>query len=154
MAPAAALSNPGFLGVKRDMANEPHWATYLLDGTGADRRPGAQTLGVKHYSFDPSLAPEGQSRHRGNAQSTYGYWQRIYGRRLYDTEQRQVCDQVIGSSGAPLSRNRSQIEVSDVATPLSYERYTGNWLGSTCGWLLTDKLMVKMIVACPRSCAL
>ena len=32
-----------------------------------------------------------------------------------------------------------------MATPLSYERYTGNWLGSTCGWLLTDKTMMMMV---------
>jgi phytoene dehydrogenase-like protein len=37
------------------------------------------------------------------------------------------------------------IEVKDVATPLSYERYTGNWQGSTCGWLLTDKTMLMMV---------
>ena len=26
----------------------------------------------------------------------YGYWQRIYGRRLYDTEQEQVAEIVLG----------------------------------------------------------
>ena len=40
---------------------------------------------------------------------------------------------------------RTQIEVVDEATPLSYERYTGNWLGSTCGWLLTKETMPMMI---------
>ncbi|NTV36099.1 MAG: NAD(P)/FAD-dependent oxidoreductase, partial [Anaerolineaceae bacterium] len=33
----------------------------------------------------------------------------------------------------------------DCATPLSYERYTGNWRGSSVGWLLTKKTMLKMI---------
>ena len=33
----------------------------------------------------------------------------------------------------------------DVATPLSYERYTGNWHGSTCGWLLTLDTMRLML---------
>ena len=32
-----------------------------------------------------------------------------------------------------------------MATPLSYERYTGGWQGSTVGWLLTDKTMMLMI---------
>ena len=35
--------------------------------------------------------------------------------------------------------------MTDVATPLSYERYTGNWLGATCGWLLTTDTMLWMI---------
>ncbi|HCP60352.1 MAG TPA: hypothetical protein DIT43_02095 [Dehalococcoidia bacterium] len=29
----------------------------------------------------------------------------------------------------------------DVATPLTYERYTGNWQGSYQGWLITPKTM-------------
>jgi len=39
-----------------------------------------------------------------------------------------------------------QIEASDVATPLSYERYTGNWQGATSGWLLTPQTMRMMIM--------
>ena len=137
-------------GVEREMANEPHWATYLLDGPEPIGGLERETLGVKHYSFDPSLAPEGKAVVEVMMESTYGYWQRIYGRRLYDSEQRQVCDQVTAHLERLYPAISSQIEFSDVATPLSYERYTGNWLGSTCGWLLTDVLMVKMIVGLPK----
>ena len=31
------------------------------------------------------------------------------------------------------------MEVVDVATPMTYERYTGNWQGSFEGWLVTTK---------------
>jgi len=34
-----------------------------------------------------------------------------------------------------------QIEVVDVAAPMTYERYTGNWQGSPEGWMLTTKMM-------------
>jgi phytoene dehydrogenase-like protein len=34
-----------------------------------------------------------------------------------------------------------QIEAVDVATPMTYERYTGNWQGSMEGWLITTKTM-------------
>jgi phytoene dehydrogenase-like protein len=40
---------------------------------------------------------------------------------------------------------RQKVEVIDVATPLSVERYTGNWQGSSCGWLLTKKTMLYML---------
>ena len=36
---------------------------------------------------------------------------------------------------------RGDIEVVDEATPLSYERYTGNWQGSSVGWLLTKQMV-------------
>ena len=29
----------------------------------------------------------------------------------------------------------ASVEMRDVATPLTYERYTGNWKGSTLGWM-------------------
>ncbi|MGR3278154.1 hypothetical protein ACSYAD_23950 [Acaryochloris marina NIES-2412] len=40
---------------------------------------------------------------------------------------------------------KADIEVVDVATPLSYERNTDNWQGSSCGWLLTTQTMPWMI---------
>ncbi len=133
------------LGVDRDMSAEPHWATYLLDPPVliADALRGE--LGVKHYCFDPCQAPAGKSSVEVMLESRHGYWQRIYGRKLYDTEQLQVADLVIDQLDRIYPGLRAQIEVVDVATPLSYERYTGNWLGSSCGWLLTKKTMAMMI---------
>ena len=43
------------------------------------------------------------------------------------------------------------IEVVDEATPLSYERYTGNWQGSSTGWLLTTQTMTMNIVGMPKT---
>jgi len=39
----------------------------------------------------------------------------------------------------------------DEATPLSYERYTGNWMGSTCGWLMTTETMPMLIRGVPKT---
>jgi phytoene dehydrogenase-like protein len=132
-------------GVKRDMSTEPHWATYLLDQPLLIAGEERTAVGVKHYCFDPSLAPEGKSVVEIMMESTQGYWQRIYGRRLYDTEQLQVADILLDFLEERYPGFRDDVEVKDVATPLSYERYTGNWLGSTCGWLLTDKTMMMMV---------
>lgn len=133
------------LGVNRDLAGEPHWATYLLPEPVLIAGEEREALGVKTYCFDPSLSAPGKSIIQVTLQSNYGYWQRIYGRRLYDMEQLQVADIVIDFLETRYPGIRQDIEVKDVATPLSYERYTGNWLGSTCGWLLTDKTILMMI---------
>ncbi|MEW5868091.1 MAG: NAD(P)/FAD-dependent oxidoreductase [Chloroflexota bacterium] len=133
------------LGVNRDLSTEPHWVTYLLDEPVLIAGEERHEISVKHYCFDPSLAPPGKSAIVVMLPSKYGYWQRIYGRRLYDTEQIQVCDIITDFLEKLYPGIRQQIEVTDVATPLSYERYTGNWLGSTCGWLLTKETMLMMI---------
>ncbi len=85
-------------------------------------------------------------------ESPYSYWQRIYGRKLYDTEQLQVADQVIDLIERVYPGLRAEIEVADVATPLSYERYTGNWQGATCGFLLTKETMRLMLLGVTRRC--
>jgi len=133
------------LGVNRDLSAEPHWVTYLLDEPLLIAGEEKTSLGIKHYCFDPSLAPAGKSVVEVMIESDYGYWQRIYGRRLYDTEQLQVADIVLDFLEEKYPGIRAQIEVKDVATPLSYERYTGNWMGATCGWLLTKKTMMMMV---------
>lgn len=134
------------LGVQRDLSLEPHWVTYLLAEPLEIAGEQRWEIGVKNYSFDPSLAAPGKSVMESMIRSDYSYWQRIYGRKLYDTEQLQVADQVIGFLDRVYPDLRQDVDVCDVATPLSYERYTGNWLGSTCGWLLTKDTMRMMIV--------
>lgn len=133
------------LGVDQDFSNEPHWVTYLLDQPLTIADEDRFEIGVKHYCFDPSLAPPGKSVLIAMVTSHYGYWQRIYGKRFYDTEQTQVSEIVIDFLETLYPGLRRKIEVVDEATPLSYERYTGNWQGSSTGWLLTPKTMPMMI---------
>jgi len=133
------------LGINRDLSAEPHWVQYLLDQPMTIGGMVHDTIGVKHYGFDPSLAPPGKAAVIVMLKSEHSYWQRIYGRKLYDTEQIQVCEQITGFLEHIYPDITQDIEVKDVATPMSYERYTGNWLGSTCGWLLTKDTMRMMI---------
>jgi phytoene dehydrogenase-like protein len=139
------------LGVDRDLSREPHWVTYLLDEPIIIAGDERHEISVKHYCFDPSLAPAGKSVIEVMVPTQYGYWQRIYGHKLYDTEQIQVSEVVIGQLEKIYPGIRQQIEVIDVATPLSYERYTGNWMGSTCGWLLTKQTMRLMFLGLDKT---
>jgi phytoene dehydrogenase-like protein len=133
------------LGVNRDLSDQPHWVTYLLDEPVLIAGEERYEIGVKHYCFDPSLAPPGKSVVILMLPTEYRYWQRIYGRTIYDVEQIQESDILIDRLDEIYPDIKADIEFADVATPLSYERYTGNWQGSSCGWLLTRQTMFKMI---------
>ena len=139
------------IGVNRDLSDQSHWTTYLLDQpillAGEERFE----LGVKHYCFDPSLSPAGKSVVELIVRTNYAYWQRIYGRRVYDTEQTQVSDIIIDQLEKWYPGIRADIEFVDEATPLSYERYTGNWMGATTGWLLTKETTPMMIFGVPKT---
>lgn len=140
------------LGVNRDFSSEPHWVIHLMQQPITLAGEERHEIGVKHYCFDPSLAPPGKSALIAALTTHYGYWQRIYGHKLYDTEQDQVSNQVIDYLERQLYPGlRQEIEVIDEATPLSYERYTGNWQGSSCGWLLTKATMPLMILGMDKT---
>jgi len=133
------------LGVNRDFSSEPHWILHLLDKPLLIAGKEHNQIGVRHYCFDPSLTPPGKSALVVLLRTDYDYWQRIYGHRLYDTEQEQVAEIVVDYMELLYPDLKAAIEVVDVATPLSYERYTGNWMGASTGWLLTkDTILMKM----------
>ena len=139
------------LGVKRDLSAEPHWVTHLLEEPVLVAGEPRHEIGIKHYCFDPSLAPQGRSVVEAIVRTNYSYWQRIYGRRLYDTEQDQVSGILVDHLERWHPGIKHDIEFVDEATPLSYERYTGNWLGSTCGWLMTKETMPMLIMGIPKT---
>lgn len=139
------------LGVNRDLSNEPHWVVHLLDDPVTIMGEKVYEVGVQHYCFDPSIAPAGKSSMIVFLRSSYDYWQRIYGRKLYDTEQDQVSDTLIDLIERWYPGIRADIECVDEATPLSYERYTGNWNGSTCGFLMTGETMRMLINGIPKT---
>jgi phytoene dehydrogenase-like protein len=133
------------LGINRDLSDEPHWVTHLLDKPIVIAGETRFEIGIKHYCFDPSLAPAGKSVLIIMLTTNYEYWHRIYGRSLYDMEELQEVNILIDCLERFYPGIKADIECMDVATPLTYERYTGNWQGSSCGWLLTQQTLPLMI---------
>jgi len=134
------------LGVKRDLSSEPHLVNYLLDRPRVIAGQEHPRIGIRHYCFDPSMAPDGRSAIVLTLDTDYDYWQRIYGRTIYDHEQIQEADMLIDLLEEISPGIKNDIELIDVATPLSFERYSGNWRGSICGWLLTKETLPMKII--------
>ncbi len=138
------------LGVKRDLSAEPTWVVHLPREPYRFLNEERDTLVVKQFGFDPTLAPPGHSVAEMTFRMDYRYFERIYGNRLYDAEQAQLAGQALEQLERVWPGIGADVEVTDVATPVSYERYTGNWQGSSCGWLLTTKTMPRMIAGLPH----
>jgi phytoene dehydrogenase-like protein len=139
------------LGVNRDLSSEPHWTTHLLTKPVIIAGEERYEIGVKHYCFDPSLAPLGKSVLIVMLTTNYDYWQRIYGRAIYNAEELQESQILIDLLERFYPGIKADIEFVDVATPLTYERYTGNWQGSSCGWLLTKQTLPLSIKGIPKT---
>jgi phytoene dehydrogenase-like protein len=134
------------LGVARDLSNEPHMTICTLDQPVTIAGEVRNRLGVKHYCYDPTLAPPGKSVLTVMFGSDYEYWKRLReDRERYKAEKKQISDVVIAQLEKRFPGIGEQIEVVDVATPMTYERFTGNWKGSMEGWVITTET-VSMIM--------
>ena len=87
------------------------------------------------YNFDPSLSPAGKTLVRVVLPADYDYWKSQGWNTLrYRAEKEKAAEMVIALLEQRFPGILRQVEMRDVATPLTFERYTGNWRGSIIGW--------------------
>jgi phytoene dehydrogenase-like protein len=113
---------------------------YLLDEPVAIAGREWKWLAPHVYNFDPDLAPAGKTLVRVMLASDYEHWRDLrQDRERYDAKKQQIADQVIDLLDRRFPGLAALVEMIDVATPVTFERYTGNWQGSYMGWLLAPK---------------
>ena len=97
--------------------------------------------GFRVYNFDPTLAPPGKAVVIVIIDSKYDYWKKLreVGRDRYRAQKDNVAAAVLDELERRFPGIKNKVEVTDVATPVTFERYTGNWRGSWEGWLLTPQ---------------
>jgi phytoene dehydrogenase-like protein len=99
-------------------------------------------LSVRVHNFDPTLAPAGKTLLTVMMESNYPYWETL--RRdmaRYRAEKEQIADTVVSLLDRRFPGLASQVEMRDVATPITFHRYTGNWQGTYEGWLMTPQVV-------------
>jgi phytoene dehydrogenase-like protein len=108
-------------------------------------------LGVQIYNFDPTLAPKGKTVLKVQFNTDYDYWRKLRQEpERYNAEKEQIAEQVITALDHRFPGLTAKVEIHDVATPVTWERYTGNWRGSYEGWLPSaQSLMARMSKTIP-----
>jgi len=128
------------LGVALSFAGEPRLLLYHLKQPVVIAGKEEKLLGVEIYNFDPTLAPPGKTVLDVKLYADYDYWKNLkQNPRRYKAEKEKVAKQVIDLLEQRFPGLAGQIEMLDVATPMTWERYTGNWRASFEGWLITTR---------------
>jgi len=74
--------------------------------------------------------------------SEFAYWDNLRKNLpAYNAEKERVADAVIAALDKRFPGLAGQVEMRNVATPVTFQRYTGNWQGSYEGWLITPQNM-------------
>ena len=132
------------MGVNRDLSDQPNTVVRLLDKPIMIAGKEETSVQVKHYCYDPTLAPAGKSVVMAMFSSNYDYWKKLAEEpERYESEKKQAALTVISTIDKYIPGFEKDVEAVDVATPLTTERYTGNWQGSFEGWLITTKNLSK-----------
>jgi len=144
--PAAQSILQVSLGVTRDFSGEPPALSFPLHKPVVVGNIRHDRLVLKHYSFDPTMAPPGKSVLSLWCAADYDYWQGLRAdRKRYRAAKQRVARQITAVLEERYPGLGAQIEEVDVATPVTYERYTGNWRGAFAGWALTTRKMSMMM---------
>jgi phytoene dehydrogenase-like protein len=115
------------LGVARDLSAEPPAIVLLLPQPVEIAGRTYERLGLELFGFDPSMAPPGKGVIKVLLKTSYGYWQDL--RRdpeRYRTEKERSVAIVLEQLAPRFPGLQDQVEVVDVATPVTTERYTGS----------------------------
>jgi phytoene dehydrogenase-like protein len=133
------------LGVNRDFSKEPHKLIFEIDKPEIIAGKEVRWMSFLHHSYDPSMAPKGKSAVEVWFDTEYEYWENLSKEReKYDAEKTRIAELTISHLEKRFPGFSSQVEVVDVPTPVTYNRYTGNWKGSPDGWAITNSNLTTM----------
>jgi phytoene dehydrogenase-like protein len=84
--------------------------------------------------------------------SDYEYWKSLaHDYTIYLSKKEEIGLTIVELLNQRFPGISSLVEVIDVATPLTFERYTGNWKGSFEGWLITPENSTVVMKPMPQS---
>ena len=140
-----------FLGVNRDLSREPSSLVMLLDQPVTIAGHECNSLEMQIYGVDPTMAPQGKGTIKVELYSTFGYWKALAeDPSRYDEEKARVAETVIDLlEQYHFPGIKSQVEVVDVPTLLTWERYMGGTHGFAC--MPTKKMSFLDALAGPGS---
>lgn len=118
------------MGVARDLSREPHAMVLLLEQPVEIAGEMRDRLSLELFGFDPSMAPAGKGVLKAVLNTSYSYWKGLHRYpEKYRQEKANAASAVIDKLNVRFPGLEEQIEVLDVATPITTERYTGNGAG-------------------------
>lgn len=119
-----------YLGVNRDLSQEPSSLILLLEQPVVLAGQKFMSLELQTYGYDKTMAPEGKGVIKAEFRSSYAYWKQLSERREdYNKEKKAVADQVIRILETHFKGITNQVEAVDVSTLLTWERFMGGTHG-------------------------
>lgn len=118
------------LGVKRDLSSYPSFLIMFLDQPETIGGHNCDHLGMQIFGFDTSMAPSDRGVIKVELSGKPSYFSQLYqDETAYQAEKNKIAEQVIALLEKQFPGLREDIEVIDVSTLCTWERYMGGTQG-------------------------
>ena len=99
-------------------------------------------LSFRIFNNDPTLAPPGKTVVQALAETDFDYWVELHeDHAAYEAEKERVAAEVLKRLEWYLPGISSKVDMTDVATPYTFWRYTRNHRGAYEGWLMSKEML-------------
>jgi phytoene dehydrogenase-like protein len=134
------------LGIGADLSDLPDVLTYVPEHPV--EIGGAEHAYFNFYNFakDPGLYPPGKGVITVWVPVSWEHWEQFpYQGEAYRREKERAGERIVELFGSLYPHLAGSVEVCDVASPMTFSRYTGVWKGAYEGWLVTpDAFFVSL----------
>lgn len=131
-------------GINCTIESEFHTFQMIAPGESIGSTILAAGYGVSNYNHDPEITAQGKCVMKMLFESPYEQWESLDDD-AYRAEKEKIASDAIEKLENLYPGVKGNIEVVDVATPLTDIRYTGVWRGAYEGFLPTGKNMTKTL---------
>ncbi len=130
------------LGLNRDLKGTPHTILFELDRPIQISGKDINVLWCRHTAYDPEMSLYGKSVLSVFIETDFDYWKKLkVNEENYKFEKQKVVTMIIDRLNKFYPGINSDIDVFDIATPVTFESRTGVWRGSYEGWLPTTRTL-------------
>jgi len=116
-------------GIKRDLTSEPHVIALILDHPIIIEGSERAVLDLELFSEDSGLVPTGKGIIKVVLRSSYDYWRELMAEGHYSDKKMEIARSILERLEERFPGLNGEIEVIDVSTPLTTERYIGSYRG-------------------------
>lgn len=128
------------IGVNCDLSKYPHVKHIKLSQKIDAGSITHEVIGLKHFCYDKTIAPKGKSVVTVFMDADYDWWTKKYkDKEAYKAEKQRIALEVCSALEQEYPETKGKIEITDVATPMTYVRYCNAWKGAWMSWMITPK---------------
>ncbi len=115
--------------VKRDLTGEPHSIALMLDRPAIIEDNEKAVIDLELFSEETGLVPPGKGIIKVVIKSNYDYWKKLKDEGHYKVQKDRIAKEILETLEIRFPGLSGEIEALDVSTPITSERYTGNFRG-------------------------